>query len=68
MRSYPLDVPVALKIGKATLRKMRQDQGWAIGYAVALPIAAGAVNALLLTTTPAGGTSDAPKLVRTRSV
>ena len=42
MRSDPLDVPVALRIGKATLRKMRQNLGWAIGYnVVALPIAAG---------------------------
>jgi Cu2+-exporting ATPase len=42
MRSDPLDVPVALRIGRGTLRKMRQNLGWAIGYnAVALPIAAG---------------------------
>ena len=42
MRSDPLDVAVALRIGKGTLRKMRQNLGWAIGYnAVALPIAAG---------------------------
>jgi Cu2+-exporting ATPase len=42
MRSDPLDVPVALQIGRGTLRKMRQNLGWAIGYnAVALPIAAG---------------------------
>jgi Cu2+-exporting ATPase len=42
MRSDPLDVPVALTIGRATLRKMRQNLGWAIGYnAIALPIAAG---------------------------
>jgi P-type Cu2+ transporter len=42
MRSDPLDVPAALRIGKGTLRKMRQNLGWAIGYnAVALPIAAG---------------------------
>ncbi len=42
MRSDPLDVPVALTIGRGTLRKMRQNLGWAIGYnAVALPIAAG---------------------------
>jgi P-type Cu2+ transporter len=41
MRSDPLGVPVALRIGKGTLRKMRQNLGWAIGYnAVALPIAA----------------------------
>ena len=42
MRSDPLDVPIALRIGKGTLRKMRQNLGWAIGYnALALPIAAG---------------------------
>ncbi|MEO6142530.1 MAG: heavy metal translocating P-type ATPase [Dermatophilaceae bacterium] len=42
MRSDPLDVPVALRIGHGTLRKMRQNLGWAIGYnAIALPIAAG---------------------------
>ncbi len=42
MRSDPLDVPIALRIGKGTVRKMRQNLGWAIGYnAAALPIAAG---------------------------
>ncbi|MEO7555697.1 MAG: HAD-IC family P-type ATPase, partial [Acidimicrobiales bacterium] len=42
MRSDPLDVPVALRIGRGTLRKMRQNLGWAIGYnLIALPIAAG---------------------------
>jgi Cu2+-exporting ATPase len=42
MRSDPLDVPVALRIGKATLRNMRQNLGWAVGYnAIALPVAAG---------------------------
>jgi len=42
MRSDPLDVPTALRIGRGTLRKMRQNLGWAVGYnAVALPIAAG---------------------------
>jgi P-type Cu2+ transporter len=42
MRSDPLDVANALLIGRGTLRKMRQNLGWAIGYnAVALPIAAG---------------------------
>jgi Cu2+-exporting ATPase len=42
MRSDPLDVPVALRIGKGTVRKMRQNLGWAIGYnVIALPIAAG---------------------------
>jgi Cu2+-exporting ATPase len=42
MRSDPLDVPVALQIGRGTLRKMRQNLAWAVGYnAIALPIAAG---------------------------
>ena len=42
MRSDPLDVPIALTIGKGTVRKMRQNLAWAIGYnVIALPIAAG---------------------------
>jgi len=42
MRSDPLDVATALRIGKGTVRKERQNLGWAIGYnAIALPIAAG---------------------------
>jgi Cu2+-exporting ATPase len=42
MRSDPLDVPTALRIGRGTVRKMRQNLGWAVGYnAIALPIAAG---------------------------
>jgi P-type Cu2+ transporter len=42
MRSDPLDVSIALTIGRGTLRKMRQNLGWAVGYnAIALPIAAG---------------------------
>ncbi len=42
MRSDPLDVAIALEIGRGTVRKMRQNLGWAIGYnALALPIAAG---------------------------
>jgi Cu2+-exporting ATPase len=42
MRSDPLDVPLALRIGRGTLRKMRQNLGWAVGYnTIALPIAAG---------------------------
>ena len=48
MRSDPLDVPTALTIGRGTLRKMRQNLGWAIGYnTVALPIAAGVFEARL---------------------
>ena len=42
MRSDPLDVAVALRIGRGTVRKMKQNLGWAIGYnTLALPIAAG---------------------------
>jgi P-type Cu2+ transporter len=42
VRSDPLDIPTTLQIGRGTLRKMRQNLGWAIGYnAIALPIAAG---------------------------
>jgi len=42
MRSDPLDIPTALTIGRGTLRKMRQNLGWAVGYnGIALPIAAG---------------------------
>ena len=42
MRSDPLDVAIALRVGRGTLRKMRQNLGWAIGYNLfALPIAAG---------------------------
>jgi len=37
-----LDVPTALAVGRGTLRKMRQNLGWAVGYnAIALPVAAG---------------------------
>jgi Cu2+-exporting ATPase len=42
MRSDPLDVALAITIGRGTLRKMRQNLAWAVGYnAIALPIAAG---------------------------
>ncbi len=42
MGSDPLDVAVAIEIGRGTVRKMRQNLGWAIGYNwLALPVAAG---------------------------
>ncbi|MEP7113702.1 MAG: heavy metal translocating P-type ATPase [Ilumatobacteraceae bacterium] len=42
MRSDPLDIVSALIIGRATVRKMRQNLAWAVGYnSIALPIAAG---------------------------
>ena len=47
MRSDPLDVLIALRIGRGTVRKMRQNLGWAVGYnIIALPIAAGAFQPL----------------------
>jgi len=48
MRSDPLDIATALTIGRGTLRKMRQNLGWAIGYnAIALPIAAGVFDPII---------------------
>jgi Cu2+-exporting ATPase len=42
MRSDPLDVATAITIGRGTVRKMKQNLGWAIGYnSLALPIAGG---------------------------
>jgi len=37
-----VDVPIALRIARGTVRTMRQNLGWAVGWnAIALPIAAG---------------------------
>ena len=45
MRPDPLDVSVALRVGRATARTMHQNLGWAVGYdAIALPIAAGVIE------------------------
>lgn len=42
MRSDPLDVPIAMRIGRGTVRRMRRNLGWAAGYSsIAPPIAAG---------------------------
>jgi Cu2+-exporting ATPase len=47
MRSDPLDVPTALAIGRGTLRKMRQNLAWAVGYnSIAIPFAAGVFEPL----------------------
>ena len=47
MRSDPLDIAIALTIGRGTLRKMHQNLGWAVGYnSIALPIAAGVFEPL----------------------
>jgi Cu2+-exporting ATPase len=56
MRSDPLDVATAITIGRGTRRKMRQNLAWAIGYnSVAIPIAAGALEPLGFTLSPAVG-------------
>jgi Cu2+-exporting ATPase len=53
MRSDPLDVATAVQIGRGTVRKMRQNLGWAIGYnSLALPIAAGVFEPFGLTLRP----------------
>jgi hypothetical protein len=53
MRSDPLDVATAISIGRGTLRKMRQNLGWAIGYnSLALPTAAGVFEPWGLTLRP----------------
>jgi Cu2+-exporting ATPase len=53
MRSDPLDVATAVTIGSSTVRKMRQNLGWAIGYnSLALPIAAGVFEPWGLTLRP----------------
>ena len=53
MRSDPLDIPVVLQIGRGTLRKMRQNLAWAIGYnVIALPLAAGVLAPVGLTLRP----------------
>ena len=44
MKSNPADVVMAIEISKATLRKMKQNLGWAAGYNLtAIPVAAGAL-------------------------
>ena len=53
MRSDPLDVATALRIGRGTFRKMRQNLAWAVGYnSLALPIAAGVFEPRGLTLRP----------------
>jgi Cu2+-exporting ATPase len=53
MRSDPLDVATAVTIGRGTVRKMRQNLAWAIGYnSIALPIAVGVFEPLGLTLRP----------------
>ena len=59
MRSDPSDVPRAIRLGKATMGKIRQNMFWALVYnIVGIPIAAGvfyASNGILLSPIIAGG-------------
>jgi Cu2+-exporting ATPase len=42
MRSDPIDVARAVRLGRATVNKMKQNLAWAVGYnGLAIPIAAG---------------------------
>jgi P-type Cu2+ transporter len=42
MKSEPFDVVKMIELSRGTLRKMRQNLGWAVGYnMIAIPIAAG---------------------------
>ena len=53
MRSDPLDVATAVTVGRGTVRKMRQNLAWAIGYnSLALPLAAGVFEPWGLTLRP----------------
>jgi P-type Cu2+ transporter len=53
MRSDPLDVAVAVTLSRGTLRKMRQNLAWAIGYnSLALPVAAGMLEPIGLVLRP----------------
>jgi Cu2+-exporting ATPase len=45
MRSDPSDVATAITISRGTLRKMRQNLAWAVGYnSLAIPLAAGVLE------------------------
>jgi Cu2+-exporting ATPase len=55
-RSDPLDVATAITISRGTLRKMRQNLTWAVGYnSLAIPIAAGVLEPLGFTLSPEVG-------------
>ena len=49
MKSDPYDIVAALKLSRATLRKMHQNLWWAVGYnTIAFPLAAGALYPFVL--------------------
>jgi P-type Cu2+ transporter len=56
MRSDPLDVATAIVISRGTVRKMRQNLAWAVGYnSLALPLAGGVFEPLGLVLRPEVG-------------
>jgi Cu2+-exporting ATPase len=56
MRSDPLDVSTAITISRGTVRKMRQNLAWAVGYnSLALPVAAGVFEPLGIVLRPEVG-------------
>ncbi len=53
MRSDPANVVTAIALSRATVRKMRQNLAWAVGYnSLALPIAGGVFADVGLTLRP----------------
>jgi Cu2+-exporting ATPase len=53
MRSDPADVATAIALSRATVRKMRHNLGWAVGYnSLTLPIVGGAFAEVGLTLRP----------------
>ena len=56
MRSDPLDVLAAIRLSKATVRKMKQNLFWAAIYnVIAIPVAAGVLYPLGILLSPAVG-------------
>jgi Cu2+-exporting ATPase len=54
MRSDPLDVLAAIRLSKATVRKMKQNLFWAAAYnLIAIPIAAGVLSPFGILLSPA---------------
>ncbi len=53
MRSDPADVPTAIRIARGTVRKMRQNLWWAVGYnTLTVPLAAGVLAPIGLVIPP----------------
>ncbi|MDZ4340880.1 MAG: copper-translocating P-type ATPase, partial [Candidatus Binatia bacterium] len=49
MKSDPYDIVAAIELSRATLRKMHQNLGWAVGYnLIAFPLAAGVLYPFVL--------------------